>query len=294
MLNNISMQQSTLLHLRIPFSFFLAPIFLFAWSIAGQAVNWQATLIAFVALHIFIYPASNGFNSYYDKDEKSIGGLRNPPPVSRELLVVSLVFDLVGVLLGTLVSWQFALALLVYGLVSKAYSHPAVRLKRYPILSLVVIAVFQGAYTFLMSYHAVTGATVAELLSLRVLFPAICSSVMLLGSYPMTQIYQHEEDAKRGDFTFSRMLGIRGTFLYTAVVFGGAIGGFGYYYQRFYSLHDGVMFIVALTPVLLFFLHWLNSALKSPAHANFKNTMRLNATSAVCLNLFYVIFYYTH
>jgi hypothetical protein len=50
---------------------------------------------------------------------------------------------------------------------------------------------------------------------------------------------------------------------------------------------------VALAPVLLFFLHWLNLVRQSPAHANFKNTMRLNAASAVCLSLFYVIFYLT-
>jgi 1,4-dihydroxy-2-naphthoate octaprenyltransferase len=287
------MQRATWLHLRIPFSFFLMPIFLFSWSIAGPLVDWPKALLAFLAIHLFIYPASNGFNSYYDKDERSIGGLRNPPPVSRELLWASLAFDLAGVLLGWLVSGPFALALVVYGLVSKAYSHPAVRLKKYPLLSLFTIAVFQGGFTFLASFHAITGAGWAQLGATQVLFPAVASSVMLLGSYPMTQIYQHEEDAKRGDHTFSRLLGIQGTFVYTALVFGASVLGFFYYYTAFYSLHDAVMFGVALAPVLLFFLHWFKLVRQSPAHANYKNTMRLNASSAVCLSLFYMIFYFT-
>jgi 1,4-dihydroxy-2-naphthoate octaprenyltransferase len=287
------MQRATWLHLRIPFSFFLMPIFLFAWSIAGPAINWPKAWLAFLAIHLFIYPASNGFNSYYDKDERSIGGLRNPPPVSRELLWASLGFDLAGVLLGLLVSWPFALAMLGYGLVSKAYSHPAVRLKKYPVLSLLTIALFQGGFTFLASYHAITGVGWAELGASRVLFPAVASSVMLLGSYPMTQIYQHDEDAKRGDYTFSRLLGIQGTFLYTALVFGASVLGFFYYYTAYYSLPDAVMFGVALAPVLLFFLHWFKLVRQSPAHANYKNTMRLNASSAVCLSLFYLIFYFT-
>jgi 1,4-dihydroxy-2-naphthoate octaprenyltransferase len=55
----------------------------------------------------------------------------------------------------------------------------------------------------------------------KFLYPALLSTCLLLGSYPMTQIYQHEEDARRGDKTFSLLLGIKETFIFTAVIMWG-------------------------------------------------------------------------
>lgn len=282
---------STWQHLRIPFSFFLLPIYLFALSVSPQINIWKA-LITFIALHFFIYPASNGFNSYYDKDEKSIGGVKNPLRVTKELLSVSLIFDLVGLNIGFLAGWEFAIALLIYGIMSKAYSHPAVRLKKYPLLSLLTIAIFQGGFTFLMTYQAVNQVTIASLGEIKILMPACLSSLMLLGSYPMTQVYQHEEDSKRGDKTMSLLLGIKGTFLYTMLVFGLSTGGFAYYYATYFSLQSAILFTVFLLPVLVFFFYWFWKVAQNEANANFENTMRLNMLSAICLNLFYVVFYF--
>jgi len=284
------LKASTIQHLRIPFSFFLMPVFLFALSISPN-INWWKALFAFISLHAFIYPASNGFNSYYDKDEKSIGGVEKPLPVSRELLNASLIFDLIGINIGFLVGWEFAIVLLIYGLISKAYSYPAVRLKKYPFISLLTIAVFQGSFVFLATYMAVNQTTIQQLFEIPVLMPACLSSAMLLGSYPMTQVYQHEEDSKRGDITMSLWLGIKGTFLYTMNVFGLTTIGFAYFYYTYFGLLEAVSFALALLPVLVFFFSWFLKVLKDKGNANFKNTMQLNLISAVCLNVFYVIFY---
>lgn len=51
-------------------------------------------------LHVLIYPASNAYNSYFDKDEGSIGGLKNPPKVDKKLWQVANVFDVLGILLS--------------------------------------------------------------------------------------------------------------------------------------------------------------------------------------------------
>src|SRR5688572_32252836 len=95
------LSRSSWLHLRIPFSFFLLPIFLFSLSVSpnfnGPRIGW-----VFFILHFLLYPASNGYNSYFDKDEKSIGGLKNPPPVHTGLYYTALIFDLVAVVLGYL------------------------------------------------------------------------------------------------------------------------------------------------------------------------------------------------
>src|SRR5690349_13986709 len=144
--------RSSWLHLRIPFSYFLLPVFLFAVAISPN-ISETRMLWVFVILHLFLYPASNGFNSYFDKDEKSIGGLKNPPKVNKGLYYLSLLFDVLALLLGYfLINTQFAVMLFIYGLVSKAYSHPWIRLKKYPVTGWIAAGIFQGAFTFVMCY----------------------------------------------------------------------------------------------------------------------------------------------
>ena len=123
------------------------PVFLFAWA-HSKDINWFEFMVVFVSLHIFLYPASNGFNSYFDKDEDSIGGLKNPPKVTKNLYWVSLLFDLVALLLGLLVGWQFVVMLFVYGLISKAYSHPSIRLKKLAITGWLAAGIFRGTLHF--------------------------------------------------------------------------------------------------------------------------------------------------
>src|SRR5258706_534545 len=92
---------STLLHLRIPFSYFLLPVYLFALGISPNFTE-SRLLWSFVIIHLLLYPASNGYNSYFDKDEKSIGGLKNPPPVNKSLYYTSLLFDAAAMVLAFL------------------------------------------------------------------------------------------------------------------------------------------------------------------------------------------------
>jgi len=285
------LSRSAWLHLRIPFSFFLLPVYLFALSISPN-FGESRLLWSFVIIHLFLYPASNGFNSYFDKDEKSIGGLKNPPPVTKGLYYLSLLFDAIAILLGYLkISVLFSIMLLIYGLVSKAYSHPSIRLKKFPIGGWLTVGVFQGFFSFLMCYVGINGFEAENLMNARVVIPAILSSVILLGTYPMTQIYQHEEDANRGDRTISLLLGIRGTFLFVLIVFTLAAAGYVWYFYSFFELHYGIMFLVSLAPVVSFFLIWFFRVLKDPGKANFTNTMWLNFLSALCLNGFFIWFF---
>jgi len=285
------LSRSTLQHLRLPFSIFLMPVYCLALSQASGVEMGRAFLV-FVAVHLFLYPASNGFNSYYDKDEQSIGGLEFPPPVTQDLLYVSLLFDAIAIGLGVLVSWQFAVLLLDSGLISKAYSHPAIRLKKYPWLGLLTVALIQGAYTYWMCYVGLTGTDWSIISEPRILAAAGLSALLLLGSYPMTQIYQHEEDSRRGDRTISLLLGIKGTFAWTAIVFTLAMAGFYGYFTRYYSLDVFLIFLFFLTPVLGYFLSWAWQTFRNPAKADYKHTMRLNLISSVCLVLAFLAVHY--
>lgn len=280
--------RSSWLHLRIPFSYFLLPVFLFSLAISP---NFSASRIGWVffIVHFLLYPASNGYNSYFDKDEKSIGGLKNPPPVRRGLFYLSLLFDALAVLLGYFtISLTFAFMLFVYGMVSKAYSHPSVRIKKYAITSWLITGIFQGLFTFVMCYIGVNDFVPENAFIPDVLMPGMLTCLMLWANYPLTQVYQHEEDAKRGDRTLSLMLGVRGTFYFAAAFFGLAMVGFVTYLSQTFALRYAVIFMFSVTPVLLFFLYWFAQVYKDDSKADYTHTMWLNLIAATGMNGFFL------
>ena len=281
------MKKTTFLHLRIHFSFFLLPVFLLAVAVSGH-IHEQNLWLSFIILHFLVYPASNGYNSYFDKDVGSIGGLKNPPKVNKELYIVSLIMDVIGLALAFLISIEFMLMIFIYGAISKAYSHPNVRLKKYPIIGWFVVGIFQGYFTFLLSYIAINDLSLFETLLWQIQLSGILSTLLLLGSYPMTQIYQHEEDAKRGDVTISQKPGILGTFHFTAFVFLTSNTGFFYFFVHQYSLSTGLIFASAMLPVSAYFGWWYLQARKDRNSADFTSTMRLNFISSVMLNIYFI------
>ncbi len=270
-----------LLHLRLPFSFFLMPVYWFAISQSHDLDKTKAIWI-FLLLHLFVYPASNAYNSYFDKDEGSIGGLEKPPAVDKKLFWVSWIIDILAIITGFfVVNPLFALMTFVYGLVSKAYSDDKIRLKKRPILSWVIVGLFQGAFT----YFTIILVFEQDFENLKSqILPAFISTLMLWAVYPMSQIYQHEEDAKRGDITMSILLGIRGTFVFTAIVFSIAFAGFFFYFSQ----NDFITLLLFNLPTLAFFGWWFLRVLGDKNQANFNNTMWLNLLASLCLNGFYI------
>ncbi len=272
--------RSTLEHLRFPFSYFLLPPFVFALS-QIESRPLDRVLLLFAVLHLAVYPASNGFNSYYDRDEGPIGGVENPRAVTGDLLWASLALDALG-LLGA--AWMGSIpfvAILLYGLASKAYSHPAIRLKSRPIVGALVVAVFQGAVVYLTTVAAVAGASPSELMTAEHLLPAGLSSLLLAAGYPLTQIYQHDEDDQRGDLTLSRLLGLRGTFVFSGAVALITLPGF---YLHFAADPAGFAIVCAgLAPAGLYVGLWGRAVFRDPAAAGFRRTMRLNLLSSTAL-----------
>ncbi|TAF78765.1 MAG: ubiquinone biosynthesis protein UbiA [Runella slithyformis] len=273
--------KNILLHLRLPFSFFLLPIYLFALSQVLHINTAKAWWVFFI-LHFLLFPASNAFNSYYDKDEGSIGLLENPPPVSKGLLYTAWLFDLVAIFFGYffVTNW-FSIYLIAYIVVSRAYSHPLVRLKKYPIVSWLLVTLFQGALTYWAVYEAVGGS-----MDNAQWLPAFICTSNLLAIYPITQVYQHAEDAQRGDLTMSRVLGIRGTFLNALFWLGLSGIAFFVFFQNI--LH---FFLLAgvLSPLMVFFSVWMWRVWQNEKAADFKSTMILNLLASLCLNLFFGI-----
>jgi len=268
--------------LRIPFSIFLMPVFWLA-LVNLNSPDAVKVLHVFVLIHLLLYPASNGYNCYFDRDEKSIGGLKHPPTVNAFLLPLVLIFDLLALIYAYLIQEGLLIFIAVYLLISKAYSHPKIRLKKYPLIGAIVVSVFQGAYTYFTVQYGAIG-NLEQLWTPDNLTLAICSSIFLLGTYPLTQVYQHEEDRSRGDQTLSLLLGIKETFYWALIFFSLGLAILSWWILQHRTVDEFFIFIASTSPVLLYFGFWFWKVLKSPLAADFDHAMRMNLISSVALS----------
>ncbi|HEX3006223.1 MAG TPA: UbiA family prenyltransferase [Bacteroidales bacterium] len=279
--------KDTLLHLRFPFSYFLMPVFMFALCTA-TGIYWPDTLLAFFILHFLIFPSSNGYNSFHDRDESSIGALRYPPPVSLKLFYATLVMDIVAVVLGIFISAYFALLALLFILVSRAYSYRPLRLKRFPVISFVIVSTFQGGLVYLMSTLAISNHVDLSFITSGTLICMVIATLFIGSVYPLTQIYQHVSDKNDGVISLSYKLGYVGTFIFSAILFLTATYFVYVYFNSIDHVRYFSLFMIVMLPVVTWFVVWFVKVLKNVTHANYDNTMFMNLVTASCMNLFFL------
>lgn len=217
--NAAALARTLFTHLRLHYQILLAPIFLWGYWLTGHYPDWRFG-VAFVAFHLFLYGGTTAFNSYYDRDTGPVGGLIRPPPVIAALLPFSLIMQALGGLLAVTVNWSFALLyLIIFGL-GFAYSHPALRWKARPIGGLLTVGIGQGLLAGLGGWSAanpdLTGIQPLAWVAL------VAAALITAGFYPLTQIYQIEEDLARGDRTFAAWAGPQTAFRYALLVLGSA------------------------------------------------------------------------
>lgn len=277
------LQPSTIQLLRFHFSLFLLPVFLFALSQLPQ-IDWGSTVVLFFILHGLVYPASNGYNSYMDRDETPIGGLAAPMQPTRQLFWVTVVMDCLALIAAACLSWLTALGILFYILASRAYSYRRIRLKQYPVLGFITVFVFQGALVYYITYHTAHPAHPTTVPML----PCLIASLLIGALYPLTQIYQHEEDKRDGVITLSYWLGKRGTFLFSMVLF--LVAGF-LFYRLFIGqghLNFFFLYLLVLLPVVLFFLYWMSRVWQNEEAASFRNSLKMNVAATLCTAAFFI------
>lgn len=273
---------STIQLLRFHFSLFLLPVYLFAVSQVA-VVNVRNAVLSFVILHFLVYPSSNGYNSYMDRDETPIGGLASPLQPTKQLFWASVAMDALAVLLSLLVSGLFAAGVAVYILASRAYSYRGIRLKRYPVTGFLTVFVFQGAWIFFFVY-----AAVGQGLPHGWPPQAVVASLLIGALYPLTQVYQHEADRADGVQTISMRLGKRGSFVFSGALFGAATGGMYLLFAHLNRPNHFGLYLLYLLPAVLFFLHWAAKVWRDGSAANFKNSLRMNLLSTFCTTAFFI------
>jgi 1,4-dihydroxy-2-naphthoate octaprenyltransferase len=253
------------------------PLYWFSLSFVNQ-INFTNAVIAFIILHLLVYPSSNGYNSYMDKDEDSIGGVENPMQPTKQLFLVTVVLDLVAIAFAFYISIWFALSIIIYVTFSRLYSYRGVRLKQYPLIGYAVVILNQGALTFFMIYHgasydAATNVPVHGLLA---------ATFLIGGFYPITQIYQHTSDAKDGVHTISMLLGKKGTMLFCAIMYLIAFSILLHYYLVQDHVRSFIILQIFFIPVLVFFIRWTSRIWKEESAADFKHTMQMNWLASTC------------
>jgi 1,4-dihydroxy-2-naphthoate polyprenyltransferase len=277
------LQASTVQLLRLKFSFFLMPVFWFALSQVESIQTTHAILI-FVVLHLLVYPASNGYNSYMDRDTASIGGIKNPLQPTKELFYVTVVMDVLAILVSLYVSIYCALSVVGFIAASRAYSYRGIRLKKYPVIGFIVTSVFQGGVVYFLVNH---GSDVSKSLDVPAL-PIIASSFLIGSFYPLTQIYQHEQDKADGVKTLSMLLGYNGTFIFTGLTFFMAMNVLSLYFGLGLDFNNIIAITIFTMPVLFYFFWWMIKVRKDKTQANFENTMRMNIIASICTNAAFI------
>jgi 1,4-dihydroxy-2-naphthoate octaprenyltransferase len=265
------------------------PVYWFALSQVNQ-INWRDAVLVFIILHLFVYPASNGYNSYMDKDTGSIGGIKNPLQPTKQLFYVTVIMDTSAIALSFLITPLFALGILLYILASRAYSWRGIRLKKYPVIGYLTVIIFQGAVTFFLVYH---GSEESHTINIPAI--AITAAALLIGGfYPLTQIYQHEDDLKDGVKTISYKLGYKGTFIFTGIIYALAFTMLALQFSLNLEWSRFLILQIFMAPVLVYFFRWFSGVLKNNNEANFKNTMRMNLLASFCTNAGFITLLILH
>ncbi len=259
------------------------PVYWFALALV-QNINIVNAALIFFIIHVLVYPSSNGYNSYMDRDTTSIGGIEKPLQPTNQLFVFSVIMDVLAVLLALIISPLIVACIFIYIMFSRLYSYRKIRLKQYAIIGYLIVILNQGGLIFFIVFHAANQDTNAVVPWLAIAF----ATLLIGGFYPITQIYQHKEDKDDHVKTISLMLGKKGTFIFCAVIYAFA---FTLLYIYFSSVNKLFLFSILLLfflPVLIYFTVWFLQVNKNISNADFKHTMRMNKIASICTNLAFI------
>ena len=179
---------------------------------AVRGEHWAAALRALVIWVLFLNGGTLAINSVFDRDEGDIGYLNAPPPLPRYLLHFSLALLIAGQLLALTLPAGFQIAYAICFVLSILYSVPPFRFKAVAGVDWVINMWGFGTLTPYAAWAA-TGRPLDA--GHGVVLLAFCPLFAAL--YPLTQLYQFDEDRRRGDRTLALILGMRRSLTVAAV-----------------------------------------------------------------------------
>jgi len=218
-----------------------------------------------------------------DRDETPIGGLSKPLQPTKQLFKITVLMDLLAIILSVFISTVFAAGVVIYILVSRAYSYRGIRVKKFPVMGFLAVFIFQGALIFFITYHACSNDQTLTV----PLLPLFISSLFIGALYPLTQIYQHEEDIKDSVKTLSYVLGKKGTFIFSMGLFLLATVLIYMLFKKNNHLNYFYLYLLVLLPTVSFFLYWMYKVWINESAADFKHSLLMNILSTLCTTVFF-------
>ncbi|HET7458502.1 MAG TPA: UbiA family prenyltransferase [Gemmatimonadaceae bacterium] len=176
------------------------------------ARGWSAAALRgvgpFLAALFIVVVLENGgtlaINSAFDRDAGDVGYLDAPPPVPRHLAAFSVAIMLAGLVAAAALPRAFFHVVAVCLVMSLLYSVPPVRLKAVAGADWLINMVGFGTLTPYAGW-AVTG----EPLTAPAAWALAAFCPLFAALYPLTQLYQMDEDRARGDRTLALVVGVR-------------------------------------------------------------------------------------
>ncbi len=178
--------------------------YLLAVGLAGAAsgVRLGPALIGLGLWVVCLNGGTLALNSAFDRDEGDVAYLRRPPVPPRHLAAFSLGLMGAGQILAFQLAAPYPMVYAVCFVMSLAYSVPPLRLKAVAGADWIINMWGFGTLTPFAGWTA-TGLPIDPARTLVLL--AFCPLFAAL--YPLTQLYQLEEDSRRGDRTLACVLG---------------------------------------------------------------------------------------
>jgi 4-hydroxybenzoate polyprenyltransferase len=193
------------------------------WKGAGSGEQLGPAILALVIWVVFLNGGTLAINSVFDRDEGDIGYLNVPPPLPRYLLHFSVGLLVGGQLLALMLPVGFQIAYAICFVLSVLYSVPPFRFKAVAGVDWVINMWGFGTLTPYAAWAA-TGRPLDIGHGLVLL--AFCP--LFAGLYPLTQLYQFDEDRRRGDRTLALILGMRLSLIVATACILIAFGLFGW------------------------------------------------------------------
>jgi 4-hydroxybenzoate polyprenyltransferase len=158
--------------------------------------------LALLAWAVLLNGGTLALNSAFDRDTDDIGYLDSPPPPPPHLAAYGIGAMLLGGVVSCVISPLFALAYGISLVMSLAYSCPPLRLKARAGWDILINTAGYGALTVFAGWAAVRSETPRLILLIAAGYAALFACL-----YPLTQVYQYDDDRAKGDRTFTVVLG---------------------------------------------------------------------------------------
>ncbi|MCC5916313.1 MAG: UbiA prenyltransferase family protein [Cryomorphaceae bacterium] len=283
----ISTLTRALLHMRFHLSALLSPIFFMALCFS-EVKSYRDVLLLFILLHLIVYPSRNGFNSIQDRIGGSLTGLKTPPPAPGFLRILTLILDATAIYIAFTMSKSTFILVTFYVIAFRAYSFRYIQLKRFPLLSFVMVVGVQGALIYLLTSHVAQQRSVMSIvMSKEGLAGILAACGYVAAGYPLLNLFRHKQEEKAKLKSFSRLLGIKDSFLFSTIFLAGMSLMLFYLFMPEWEYI--FLFLLINSPTLGLFIIWYRKSWRTSFFVDYEDTMRISFLGGFTMNIFFIV-----